>query len=350
MRRLPIFLVLDVSESMAGDNIRNVTQGIEALARKLRQDPHALETVCLSVIVFAGKARVITPLVELPSFISPRLPIGSGTSLGAALDTLMSEIERNVVKSTVETKGDWKAIVYLLTDGKPTDDCGASIDRWKDQYANKATLIAVGVGKHADMTILSKLSEHTYQLRNGNSDDIAKFVQWLSQSVSSQSQSVALHETGGISLAKIDESVMTKITATSPIASVDEDFVIITGRCESSKHPYIIRYERLPEIVIETQDFKTSAQRYQMNAVFPLEDDYFDLSDERVVDQTVNSDALVGSPGCPHCGARIGLAMCACGHIHCLSKPQAICPWCGQEGIYTAVGDEGGFDVVRSRG
>jgi uncharacterized protein YegL len=54
MRRLPIFILLDVSESMVGDNLRQLQQGLDMLVRDLRTDPHALETVYLSAIVFAG--------------------------------------------------------------------------------------------------------------------------------------------------------------------------------------------------------------------------------------------------------------------------------------------------------
>ena len=110
MRRLPIFFVLDVSESMAGDNIRVLNKGLENLVRTLRTDPHSLESVFLSVIVFAGKAKTLTPLVELASFYPPRLPLGSGTSLGKALDHLMSEIDRYVVSTTAEVK-DRKSVV-----------------------------------------------------------------------------------------------------------------------------------------------------------------------------------------------------------------------------------------------
>src|SRR6188508_3777606 len=84
MRRLPIFFLLDVSESMVGDNHRQMQQGLERLVKALRTDPHALETVHLSVIAFAGQTRTLTPLTELAMFYPPRLPIGAGTSLGAA--------------------------------------------------------------------------------------------------------------------------------------------------------------------------------------------------------------------------------------------------------------------------
>ena len=68
MRRLPIFFVLDVSESMAGAPLEQLHRAMESIVEQLRQDPHALETVYISVIAFAGKANVVVPLIELMSF------------------------------------------------------------------------------------------------------------------------------------------------------------------------------------------------------------------------------------------------------------------------------------------
>lgn len=349
MRRLPIFLVLDVSESMVGDNLRQMTQGLETLVKSLRTDPHALETVYLSTLAFAGKAKVLTPLVELPSFYPPRLPVGSGTSLGIALTTLMDEIDRSVVKGTAEMKGDWKPIVYLMTDGKSTDDAKPAIERWKRDYAKKATLVAIGIGPFAALDTLSSLSEHALHLKNETQEDFLAFIKWLSQSVSSQSMSVAAVEKGaGISLAKIDESVLKKIEDIAQAATLDEDFVILTGKCETTKLPYVMRYRRLPEAVAGTSDFRASAQSYELEGVFPLEADYFEMSDERAIAQTINSESLIGSPGCPHCGARIGFALCSCGGLHCLKSDEATCPWCNTKATYSA--SEGSLDVSRSRG
>lgn len=81
MRRLPIFLVIDVSESMAGDHLRHMQEGISRLLTTLRSDPYALETVYLSVIAFAGVARTLAPLVELFSFIHRVYPLAQAHRL-----------------------------------------------------------------------------------------------------------------------------------------------------------------------------------------------------------------------------------------------------------------------------
>ena len=64
MRRLPIYFLIDVSESMVGVPIEQVQDGIASIIKELRTDPYALETVYVSIIVFAGKAQKITPLMS----------------------------------------------------------------------------------------------------------------------------------------------------------------------------------------------------------------------------------------------------------------------------------------------
>ena len=101
MRRLPIYFLIDISESMAGEPIKQVQDGMRTLVQTLRTDPYALETVYISIIAFAGKARILSPLTEIFKFYPPEFPLGGGTSLGKGLDCLMDDIEKSVVKTTI---------------------------------------------------------------------------------------------------------------------------------------------------------------------------------------------------------------------------------------------------------
>lgn len=351
MRRLPIFFLLDVSESMVGDNLRQLQQGLERLIRSLRTDPHALETVYLSVIAFAGKARTLAPLTELAVFYPPRLPIGAGTSLGEALEHLMNEISSSVVRSSPERKGDWKPVVYLMTDGKPTDDVSAAIARWKRDFAERVTLVAIGIGRQASLVALRQITDHVLQLDATSDADFRRFVDWVTMSVVAQSRSVSSSATGstGVNLAKLDDGILQKISNIEQAAVIDEDFVILAGRCQNTKLPYLIKYERVWQ-KIENADFSMNMDQFNLAGVFALEQDYFDLSDTRGLARTINSDTLVGAPGCPHCGNAIGFAMCPCGQIMCIRGTGiATCPTCKKESNF-GQSDGDGFDVSRARG
>lgn len=131
MRRLPIYFLIDISESMVGEPIEQVQDGIATIIKELKTDPFALETVWISIIGFAKKSKTIIPLQDIITFYPPKIPIGSGTSLSNGLNELMDAIDKEVVKTTLERKGDWKPLVFLFTDGVPTDDTSKAVERWK---------------------------------------------------------------------------------------------------------------------------------------------------------------------------------------------------------------------------
>lgn len=349
MRRLPIFLLVDVSESMAGENLRQMQEGLERLIRTLRADPYALETAYVSVIAFAGKAKTLTPLVELYQFYPPRLPLGSGTSLGNAMNHLMNEIERTVHRSSAEKKGDWRPVVYLLTDGKPTDDIEPAIKRWRRDFEQRSNLVAIGIGKHVSLTALKRFTDNAMIIDVTTEYDFKRFIDWISQSVANQSRSVSMNHDTKISLAKVDDSIMEKIAAISKATTVDEDFVIIVGKCQSGKLPYLMKFERIKQ-QLSSQNIQVSADRYNLVGIFAAEKDYYELSDPRAIARTISTDELVGAPGCPHCGNPHGLALCSCSQVFCVSgMGKATCPSCDRD-VTMGTGDGGGFEISRARG
>ena len=59
-RRLPIYLLVDCSESMAGEGIEAVNRGMDTLVADLRGNAQALETAWLSVITFSREAKQLS--------------------------------------------------------------------------------------------------------------------------------------------------------------------------------------------------------------------------------------------------------------------------------------------------
>jgi uncharacterized protein YegL len=334
---------------MVGENIKNMEHGLQSVVATLCTDPHALETVHVSVIAFAGIAKTIVPLIEVSSFYLPKLPLGGGTSLGAGLNVLMSEIDNSVVRSTPDAKGDWKPIVYLFTDGQPTDDPMPEIARWNAKYAHRVTLIAVGLGKGVDFSILKKLTENVVIFENTKESDFTQFVRWISSSVVAQSKSVG-ESLENIGLPALDDQVV-KIVKDS-IPAIDGASVTLVGRCQKTHKPYIIKYDREIQEVT-TRDFKLDVTNYLLSGCYPLEESYFAWTDNKVADLKVNTESLINSPGCPHCGNGTAFAVCECGKLLCINGPgEVACPWCEKSVIFGSQPqtDEGGFNVTRGRG
>ena len=168
MRRLPVYLVLDVSGSMSGEPIEAVRNGVQVLVSSLRSDPYALETAYLSVITFDGTARQVVPLTELARFQPPDLQAGSTTSLGEALKVTKECIEREVQTSTPEAKGDWKPLVFIMTDGLPTDDWQKGLLEFKK--AKTGLVIACAAGPQANTNLLKQITETVVALESAGKD------------------------------------------------------------------------------------------------------------------------------------------------------------------------------------
>lgn len=188
MRKLPIYLVLDTSGSMVGEPIEAVKNGVHTLLSTLRQDPYALETAYLSVITFDSTARQVTPLTELLNFKPPELNATGTTALGEALTLLTTSIEREVQKATTEIKGDWRPLVFIMTDGGPTDDWRKYLSDFKK--ARVGVVVACAVGQNADISVLKEITEVVLQLDTADSNSIKAFFKWVSASISVGSQKV----------------------------------------------------------------------------------------------------------------------------------------------------------------
>lgn len=188
MRRLPIYLVLDVSGSMTGEPIEAVKNGIKTMMSALRQDPYALETVHISIITFNHNAEQVVPLTEIAMFQEPQITASGTTSLGAALSLLSDKIESEVKKTTAEQKGDWKPLVFLMTDGLPTDDWKAGLDKFKQQKCG--IVVACSAGQNADTSILKEITENVVSLDTADSAAIQAFFKWVSSSISVSSAKI----------------------------------------------------------------------------------------------------------------------------------------------------------------
>ncbi|MDE6410287.1 MAG: VWA domain-containing protein [Muribaculaceae bacterium] len=192
MRRLPVYLLLDTSGSMFGEPIEAVKNGVQVLVSTLRQDPYALETAYLSIITFDSSARQVTPLTELSAFQQPNLQATGCTALGEALALLSQRADQEVNKTTLEKKGDWKPLVFIMTDGEPTDDLNRGLAEFKKRKWGMVVACAAGAG--ANTNTLKRITECVVSLDTADSTTIKAFFKWVSASVSSGSMKV--EETG----------------------------------------------------------------------------------------------------------------------------------------------------------
>lgn len=195
MRRAPIYLLIDTSGSMYGEPIIAVQNGLKTCIEALRTDPESMEKAYVSIITFNNDAQNTIPLTYIQDLGTlPELKAEGGTSMGAAIELLNEQIEKDLVKNTAESKGDYKAFVLLLTDGHPTDNDKltkeiAKINRKKIKYFIGA-ITPTTLNKDQDVEkiqeALKKItnSDEVIYLPSSDANTFKRFFEWVSQSAS----------------------------------------------------------------------------------------------------------------------------------------------------------------------
>lgn len=196
MRRLPVYLLLDTSGSMRGEPIAAVNVGLQSLVASLRQDPSALESVYVSIITFDADVKEVVPLTALEQLQLPTIttPESGPTFLGLALEKLCQLMDRDVRRSTPDQKGDWAPLLFVMTDGSPTD-----LQVFEEQISEIrkrpfGNIIGCAAGPKAKHQYLSMLTDKVFALDTLDSSAFTSFFKWVSEAVSSGSRSQGLTE------------------------------------------------------------------------------------------------------------------------------------------------------------
>lgn len=341
-RRLPVYLLIDCSESMIGGGIEAVRSGITAMLSKLRADPHALDSVHLSVITFDAEARVLVPLTSLLDFQEPSLNIRPGTALGSALNLLADRIQSEVRKTSHDTKGDYRPLVFLLTDGQPSDNWKASLSRVGAKVKPRpANIYAIGCGLDVDYSVLQTITDVVMRMEDMRPESFGKLFVWLTASVSTASQGVGETADGKIKLEKLPDNVEA-VTGKAP--SLEEGpprQVFLRACCSIKKFHYLMRYR-----------FDSVFGCYQPVKSHRLsEEDASSASQGRLPD--IPSKLLNGTPDCPWC-EKPGAGSCGnCGIVFCSDqndRTNTTCPGCGTVLKRDPSGNQGGGFNVRQSG
>ncbi|MBQ2789303.1 MAG: VWA domain-containing protein [Thermoguttaceae bacterium] len=199
-RSLPVYLLLDISGSMAGAPIQAVDQGLGDFVDSIAGEPQALETMRVGLITFDSTATQLVPMCDAIDFNVPPLKAGGRTALGAALKLVKERAEVEVQKNTPQTKGDWRPLVFIMTDGVPTDE------NWLDGLKEFkkfpwGKVVACAAGPNADISVLQQITSTIVQLDVANPSTIRSFFQWVSQSAVQTSARLSSSNNAGYDLA-----------------------------------------------------------------------------------------------------------------------------------------------------
>ncbi|NES99792.1 MAG: VWA domain-containing protein [Sphaerospermopsis sp. SIO1G1] len=333
-RRLPIYLLLDCSESMAGDAFYSLKNSLNAMIGELKTNPTALETVTISIITFSNQAKQIVPLTDLLKLQIPHLVLGSGTAMGSALKLWTQCMEQEVTKTSATQKGDYKPICFILTDGEPTDQWEDIADQVRNNIVGKqANVIGVACGPDADTNKLCRITETVIVLKQTTKSSFSRFFQWISASISTTSERLEKSGKQGISLPKLPEEIELHQPGEQQAIKLDR-YVFLHSKCIQNRGFYLLRYTK----IIDQIEVLNNPNKpiYQAIAAHPVENFEFTQGEKTPILQ-VSTRQLLGFQPCPYCNNSVW-AMCSNGHVHCCPEYQnsinITCPWCNITDTY----------------
>lgn len=186
--RLPVFLLLDCSGSMYGTKLASVSAGVTAICETLRGDPRSASTVHMSVIWFNDRAQR-TKLVPITAFATPDLQALGLTALGEALTMLNDALDRDLIPARTTPQGmvvpgDFRPLVYVLTDGQPSDEWQAAAARLRRRTVHVPLhIIGLAIGDDADINQIAQVATVVLKIDGDLRDRLRDYFDWVAESV-----------------------------------------------------------------------------------------------------------------------------------------------------------------------
>ena len=131
---LPTYILLDTSSSMepAQDTLN---QTVESLYDELSLNPSICDFVHASIVTFSDDAHVVLGMTDIQELTAlPVIKCAGVTNFNRAFQVLRSCIDRDVDHLNAGREV-LRPVVFVLTDGQPTDERGYKTEAWRSDYA-----------------------------------------------------------------------------------------------------------------------------------------------------------------------------------------------------------------------
>jgi uncharacterized protein YegL len=160
--RCPCVLILDTSQSMNGEPLAALQDGLNVFRDELRAVPLACKRVEVAVIAFGAEVEVVQDFVTVDRFQPPVLRAEGETPLCTALIRALDLVEKRKQRYRANGVPYFRPWVILITDGMPQGDTlevtRQAVQRVREaETSGKAAFFAVGV-EGANMKLLARIA------------------------------------------------------------------------------------------------------------------------------------------------------------------------------------------------
>ncbi len=231
-RMCPVIFLLDTSGSMDGAPIGAVNAAIEGVLPELidMSDSNADNEIKVAIMAFDSEVRWVTGDSDLitPQELRDRwndLDADGLTSMGEAFNELHNKlsVSHGFLKNA---SGSVAPVLFLLSDGEPTDDYQYGLNKLKqNNWYKVAARVAIGYGDSNDDVLREFTGNKETVLHTNNPKDLKKMIRFVavtSSRVASQGSN-AVSDDGTNSPDNNTQNVANAIQAQGGALNADAD-------------------------------------------------------------------------------------------------------------------------------
>ena len=196
--RAPLAVICDTSISMAGPALGELQRGLALLFASIAGDDLASLRVDGTVIRCGGTVETIVPFGAVEPGATPVIPplvAGGQTPLGQAVRHAIASINARRAEYRRCALASFRPLVVIESDGAPNDENWEAAAAELRALAERGwSVVAVGVGPHADLATLQKFC--VLPVRRLEATNLTDLFKWVSDSMRAVSRSQSAGTTG----------------------------------------------------------------------------------------------------------------------------------------------------------
>lgn len=165
-RKLPLYVLLDCSESMEGPLIEDLREVMQMLYDEWMDYSEFRSRAHVSVITFGGEVTQ-TDLVPANKFVAPMIAADGARRLDSALTLLVNSIEHDLRRNTPTARGDLWPLVFILISGPSSNSIEEPLARLKALHDNlEPQIVAILLGRDANVAMVRPITDYVFTYAN----------------------------------------------------------------------------------------------------------------------------------------------------------------------------------------
>lgn len=164
----PVFLLIDVSASMAGGPIEAVNAALPELKTEMLSNPTVGEIARVAIVTFSDQGRIALPLCDLAEADLPEIMVEGGTNFAAGFRELRKAIDSGMTSLPKGTPV-YRPVTFFMSDGEhiAKEDWAVALDQVRDKsWKFSPEVVAFGFGQANQEVIRSVATRFSFMAKD----------------------------------------------------------------------------------------------------------------------------------------------------------------------------------------